>query len=69
MPYYVIANGVQLEQNAEYVLEDIHQNYIITTSKVSVDVPKDDNDAKTFIQKLQMFFRKIVEFFRKMFGR
>lgn len=69
MPYYVIANGVQLEQDAEYVLEDIHQNYIITTSKVSVDVPKDDNDAKTFIQKLQMFFRKIVEFFRKMFGR
>lgn len=69
MPYYVIANGVQLEQDAEYVLEDIHQNYIITTSKVSVDVPKDDNDAKTFIQKLQLFFRKIVEFFRKMFGR
>ncbi len=69
MPYYVIANGVQLEQNAEYVLEDIHQNYIITTSKVSVNVPKDDNDAKTFIQKLQLFFRKIVEFFRKMFGR
>lgn len=68
-PYYVIANGVQLEQDAEYVLENIQKNYIITVSKAEIVTPDDGGeDAPTFIRKLQEFFRKIVQFFKKLFG-
>ena len=67
-PYYIIANGEQLPQEAEYVLENIQKNYIIATSKAEVVPPKDPDDAPSFIKKLQEFFRKIVQFFKKLFG-
>lgn len=67
-PYYVIANGVQLPQDAEYVLENIQKNYIISTSKAEIITPDDKDDAPSFIKKLQDFFRKIVQFFKKLFG-
>ncbi len=67
-PYYIIANGEQLPQEAEYVLENIQKNYIIATSKAEVVPPKDPDDAPSFIKKLQDFFRKIVQFFKKLFG-
>lgn len=67
-PYYIIANGEQLPQEAEYVLENIQKNYIIASSKAEVVPPKDPDDAPSFIKKLQDFFRKIVQFFKKLFG-
>lgn len=67
-PYYVIANGVQLEQDAEYVIENVQKNYIISTSKAAIVTPEDPDDAPTFIRKLQEFFRKIVQFFKSLFG-
>ena len=65
---YVIANGEQLAQQDEYVIENIQKNYIISNSKVEIITPDDGNSAPTFMKKLQEFFRKIVEFFRKLFG-
>ena len=67
-PYYIICNGVTLEQDAEYTISNIQQNYMIASSKAEVITPDDDGeDAKTFIQKLQEFFRKIVQFFKNLF--
>ncbi len=67
-PYYIICNGVTLEQDAEYTISNIQQNYMIASSKAEIVTPDDDGeDAKTFIQKLQEFFRKIVQFFRNLF--
>jgi uncharacterized repeat protein (TIGR02543 family) len=66
-PYYIICNGVTLEQDAEYTISNIQQNYMIASSKAEVITPDDDEDAKTFIQKLQEFFRKIVQFFKNLF--
>ena len=67
-PYYIICNGVTLEQDAEYTISNIQQNYMIASSKGEVITPDDGGeDAKTFIQKLQEFFRKIVQFFKNLF--
>ncbi len=65
---YVIANGEQLAQQDEYVIENIQKNYIISNSKVEIITPDDSDSAPSFMKKLQEFFRKIVEFFRKLFG-
>ena len=67
-PYYVYANGIELEQTSVYVLENIQKNYIISTAKVQIERPDDKTDAPTFIRRLQEFFRKIIQFFKKLFG-
>lgn len=62
------------ESDGYYRIENIDKNYMVTTLDQNIAIPEDEisdhvDTSKTFFQRLQDFFRNIVQFFRSLFGK
>lgn len=74
--FNALINGVSAKPEADgyYYIRNIDKNYAIIDELFDlglddIDPNPDKNDAPTFFQRLQQFFRSIVEFFRNLFKR
>ena len=74
--FTALVNGVSYKPEADgyYHITNVTKNLAIVDEIIPIgidviDPDKDENNAPSFLQRLQAFLRKIVEFFRNLFKR